>query len=463
MWIGSTVSMVGSRALGVVYPLLAVAVTDSSVWAGWVMFVWALPTLLYMVAGAVVDRFDPRRVLLCSQIGRGILLASAAIALAVGELLIWHLLIVAFLEASFALFSLLAETALIPALLRSKHLSGAVALHEGSVHAAVLAGRPIGGLLFGLSPVLPLLLNVLTIGTFMGSVWRIKHSFAPPAERAPLLNEIRHGISAVYKHTFLRVAMLLTASTNFVFHALVIVFIATGPPAFVAGLVLAATGVGGVAGAVLASARSQISRWIDEKTSPKRILSWLTDTAGLTREGRSTLVLHTWMWVLALVLITLTNSPLWFGLGLMCMGMAGGLSNVTIRTVMSRLTGRIVGRVAGVTRLVSYGATALGPLVGGILVVALGIQGTVLVLLGVSLVIAATVTLVPWVRKSLSPDWPIAGPRLIAWERLRSSPRRAESAEVITAVEDREVDRPRLSPTTVRAEREVIPGSASGY
>ncbi len=400
--------MAGTRALGVVYPLLAVLIGGSVVWAGWVVFACTAPTLLYVPAGAIVDRHDPRRVLMWSELLRVAALASLVVALGWWELHLWHLLVVAFCEAALSVFSTLAMTALIPAIVQKRDIGDAMAVQEGSVHVAVLAGRPLGGFLFGFGPVVPLVANLLLIGAFVGTLGKLNHSFTPrPGAR--LLSEIRTGVREVRGNPFLRVAISLTACTNLIFQALVIVFIATGlaqgTSTLVTGLVLAATGIGGVVGALMAPARSGIAAWMDDKTSGRPVLARLTDMAGLTRQGRSTLVLHTWLWAVALILIVVTDTPFVFAVALALMGMSGGLSNVSIRTVTSRLGPHIVGRAAGVLRLVSLGAAALGPLFGSALIMLFDVHAAVIVLLAMTLMISAVVTGVPALREGLSPGW----------------------------------------------------------
>ncbi|NUW31666.1 MFS transporter [Nonomuraea sp. SMC257] len=404
--------MAGTRALGVVYPLLAVLDGRSVVWAGWVVFAWTVPTLLYIPAGALVDRWDPRLVLRWSEVMRGVAIASVALALAWGCLGIGHLLAVAFVEAAFSVFSSLAETALISAIVRKRDIGNAMAVHESSVHIAVLTGRPLGGLLFGWAPAVPLAANLLMIGGFLVALRGLGSSFTS-RDRAPLIEEIRRGITVMRSHAFLQVATWMTAATNMIFQALVIVFIASGvdhgTSPLVTGLVLAASGVGGLIGSLVAPRRGRIASWLGGRTARRPIVGKVTDHAGLTRRGRSTLVLHAWLWVLSLTLIAFTDTPAFFAAGLVVMGAAGGLSNVTIKTATGRSHPDLIARVTGFSRLVSYGASAVGPLFGSVLLMVLGVHLTVFALLGLTLLIASLVTWVRRLRRSLSPRWE-AGP-----------------------------------------------------
>jgi MFS family permease len=59
------VSTVGTRITGVAYPLLVLALTHSPAKAGIVGFAQSLPYMLfYLPAGALVDRWNRKRVML---------------------------------------------------------------------------------------------------------------------------------------------------------------------------------------------------------------------------------------------------------------------------------------------------------------------------------------------------------------------------------------------------------------
>jgi len=65
------VSTVGTRITGVAYPLLVLALTHSPAKAGIVGFAQSLPYMLfYLPAGALVDRWNRKRVMLIADAGR---------------------------------------------------------------------------------------------------------------------------------------------------------------------------------------------------------------------------------------------------------------------------------------------------------------------------------------------------------------------------------------------------------
>src|ERR1035441_6812352 len=69
---GSSVSMLGSRVSAIAYPLLVLAMTSSPVVAGWECFATIAPSIIaYLPAGALVDRWAPRRAMLLSGLRTG--------------------------------------------------------------------------------------------------------------------------------------------------------------------------------------------------------------------------------------------------------------------------------------------------------------------------------------------------------------------------------------------------------
>ena len=76
------VSKLGSHAAGIVYPLLVLALTGSPETVGWVTALRITPfVLLCLPVGAMVDRWDRRRVMLLCDVGLGLTVASLPLAM----------------------------------------------------------------------------------------------------------------------------------------------------------------------------------------------------------------------------------------------------------------------------------------------------------------------------------------------------------------------------------------------
>src|ERR1700744_1068300 len=75
----SSISALGSHITTIAYPLLVLRLTGSPFTTGCAVFAATAPGILaYIPAGALVDRWNPVRVMLLSEIGRGVAIGSVA-------------------------------------------------------------------------------------------------------------------------------------------------------------------------------------------------------------------------------------------------------------------------------------------------------------------------------------------------------------------------------------------------
>src|SRR5881392_1564771 len=94
---GQAVSSVGSQISLVAFPLLILALTNSPAQAGMMSALRGLPFALFCLpAGALIDRWDRKRVMILCDIGRAFALGSIPVALAFDALTVWQIYIVAF-------------------------------------------------------------------------------------------------------------------------------------------------------------------------------------------------------------------------------------------------------------------------------------------------------------------------------------------------------------------------------
>ncbi|MDA0633232.1 MFS transporter [Nonomuraea sp. MCN248] len=408
LWWGSTFSMLGGRALSVTYPLLAYTLTGSSEWIGWVVFASTMPGLIcYIPAGVLIDRIGPRRVLMSSEAVRFVIMGALVVLLLSDRLRVEWVVVFALVEGGLAVTSSVAESALIPRVVRDDDLDAALAMHETSTHGAVLVGRQLGGLLYGLVPFIPFMINGLM---FAGSAlsYRTLPREVPDARRlqdVSLRIELRAGFAALWGNRFLRLATFIVACTNLMVQCLIVVFLTIATkddlsPVWV-GSFLAASGVGGVVGGLLWPRRDRISTRIENGTAHNRLARRLVEWMGLARR-RSIMLVHVWACTAAIVLILAFGqlAPSFFG-ALLVIGLAGGLSNVTLRSAWSRVPDDLRGRVVSVSRFVSYSAVAIGPLIGSLLVTWGDTKGATLFLFGSMALLTLTTTLVH-LRKGLT-------------------------------------------------------------
>src|SRR5437879_9583711 len=111
---GQGVSSVGSQISLVAFPLLMLALTHSPALTGLMTALRGLPfALLCLPAGALVDRWDRKRVMILCDAGRAIALGSIPVALALGHLTYVQLALVSLAEGSLFVFFNLADSACI--------------------------------------------------------------------------------------------------------------------------------------------------------------------------------------------------------------------------------------------------------------------------------------------------------------------------------------------------------------
>jgi MFS family permease len=156
--------------------LSSIAFQGSSVAIGWLVYdqtrnpldlgliglVQFLPMLLLtFVAGQVADQFDRRAIGLICQVIEAVAMLVIALGVWQGWLEIWGVFVaVAFLGAAQA-FERPTMAALLPSIVPAKQLQSAVATSTSVMQTAMIIGPAMGGLLYGLGPVVPFLFSAM--------------------------------------------------------------------------------------------------------------------------------------------------------------------------------------------------------------------------------------------------------------------------------------------------------------
>jgi MFS family permease len=383
LWTGQVVSTVGTRASSVAFPLLVLALTGSPSQAGLVAFAQTLPfPVLFLVAGVVVDRVDRKRLLLIADGARAVAFASLAVALALDRVTLGHILVVAFIEGAFFVFFRLAESAALPQVVPEEQLPIAVAQNQARDQGAELVGAPLGGLLFGVNRLLPFLFDAVSYAISFVALLFVRSALQeerPPRETS-VREEIVEGFRLTWRQPFIRAIVVLIGGSNFVFNALFLVLIVRakdlGASAAWVGAMFAFLGAGAILGALVAPA---VARRV-----PARLV----------------IIGALWLWaVYPLVLITLPNA--------VALGLVAGLVSITgpiVNVVLSAyryalVPDRLLGRVGSVILLVAWGTIPLGAITAGLLLQEFGAVTSMVVLAGLSFIVALGATLTPTVRK----------------------------------------------------------------
>lgn len=363
LWSGQAISRVGSRASALAFPLLVLALTQSPAQAGLIGAIGSVPSLiLSLPAGAFLDRWDRKQVMIVCEIGRALLLASIPLTLWLKHLTMAQLYLVALCEGALAVFFGIAQTACLPQVVTNQQLPAAAAQNEALFPVGDLLGSPLGGTLFGLvGRAAPFLADACSYLFSIGALWAVKISFQQErrVEAPHLRREIRTGLMWLWHHPLIRFLALLSAGC-FVIDAgapLMVIVLAKqqGASARLIGIVFAIAAVGGLAAFFVVAPLQR--RW---------------------RFGQivcSTVMLQACVWPL------LVFPPLVLAIGLLAAGnylFFALYNSVEAGYRLALVPDALQGRVNSVFHLIALSCYPLGAAVTGLLIQWIGVKPTLL-------------------------------------------------------------------------------------
>jgi MFS family permease len=167
LWIGGLLSVTGDFLLFIALPFFIYDLTGSVLAAGAMFMAQELPRVfLGSVAGVFVDRWDRKRTMVVADLSRALILLPLLFAATGGPL--WPIYAVIFVESTFSIFFLPAQSSIIPSLVEERHLVGANSLISMSQDILGLVGALLGGALLGVVGLSGLIL--LDVATYLVSV-----------------------------------------------------------------------------------------------------------------------------------------------------------------------------------------------------------------------------------------------------------------------------------------------------
>ncbi|MEU7302448.1 MFS transporter [Streptomyces sp. NPDC007206] len=391
LWLGQTASQLGEQSSLVVLPLFAVLTLHAGAGeVGVLRAVGQAPVLLLsLFAGAWVDRWRTRTLMVLTDAGRALALGAAAVAGLLGGLGLPALLAVAFAAGALSVFFDVAyQASLVRLVGRDQLVRGNSAL-EGSRSAAQTGGPALGGALVSvLSAPVAAAVSAVCFALSFVSIRRIgRREAVPECSAGPprIRGRIHEGLRFVARDTLLRTVCLASAAFQFFFAAVMTVYLLFLPrdlhlSGAAVGLALAATGPGALLGSLLAARLP--SRWGHGAV--------LVSAAALG-DGVFLFVpaLHGACAVTVPALLTVD----------FVFGALGQLVNVTVMAVRQTVTpDAMQGRAAATITFVGMGLTPLGSLLGGVLADEWGTRTSLLLAAAGMLLSPALMALSPLAR-----------------------------------------------------------------
>jgi MFS family permease len=248
---------------------LALEMTDSPFFVGLSGFVSGIPLLvLSLPAGVLIDRFDGRIVLLAAQVG--VMLVSALFAVLVGIDAIepWSMLVLVAAYGCAMSFVFPSRTTIVPSLVGHADLTNAIALNSATQNVTRVVGPSLAGVLIAVIGVggtfaVAAALQIAALYT----TFHLPRSEPDRAAKGKMdLSSLTVGFRIVVSDRFLTALILLALAPT----VLVMPYINL-MPVFARdemslgstglGLLLAAVGLGSVAGALSVARSDRLRKW----------------------------------------------------------------------------------------------------------------------------------------------------------------------------------------------------------
>ena len=369
-WSGETVSLFGSQITVLALPLTAILVLRATPFElGLLNAVAFAPYLLAALpAGAWVDRRPKRPILLASNLGRAVVIGVVPLAAVLGLLRIEVLLAVAFVHGLFSVIFDVGWLSFVPTLVGREQVVAANSRLQASASAAQIGGPGLGGALIQLLAA-PMALVVDALSFLFSAITlaliRAPEGRAPARDKRNLLAEIGEGIQVTFGNAILRAMALNAGAFNLFDQLIYTVFLlyAVGPLGLPPGLVGAVIGAGAIGGFLGALFAAPMARRFGMGRA-MIVMSFVacSTAVAIPFAGGSQPV------------VTLMLGGVFFvqGLGI-------GVTNVHFVSLRQSITPTdLLGRMNASYRTISYGAIALGALLGGVLGQTIGLRPALL-------------------------------------------------------------------------------------
>lgn len=360
LWLGQTVSSVGTGIVKLAAPLLVLALTESPTLAGLVGGALTFPMIfLGLPAGALVDRWDRRIVMIVCDVTRCLAVATVPVAWLLGVLDGWLLLAVALVLGSAQSFYNICQVAALPRVVTRRQIPAAQALNSTSEAVAQLASPGLGGMIVAAGPtvvlggVLAYCVNALTFLVSVLALAGIKTPFqarrSPDAQRG-IMRSIVEGLRYTLDERPIRLLMILNSVHRFGFAPVMLTVVVLArqdlglDPAQI-GLLFTLAGAGGLSAAA--------------------ITPWLRRRVPVGWHMIGIVAVHA-----AALGVIAAPTPIWLVVvGLYFAGMMETMTGITqVSYRLGLIPDALQGRVNSVYRLLSFGAMSFGTATGGVLI-----------------------------------------------------------------------------------------------
>lgn len=151
LFVANTISRLGDSIDAIAYSWMAYEITNSASWLAIIIGVNAIPTILFQpLVGALVERINQKKLMVLTDLGRGLIVFLTALFLITGDLTAWILLIFTFLNSTLEAFRMPAGMAVYPKIISKEKYTLATSLNQSISQIAQIIGMAAAGFIIGL-------------------------------------------------------------------------------------------------------------------------------------------------------------------------------------------------------------------------------------------------------------------------------------------------------------------------
>jgi len=221
IWLGNTVSRFGDAIDSIAFMWMIYKMTGSLIMMGTIMAVNALPSLIFgMIAGVFADRLSKRKVMIITDLLRGVSTAFVAFLFIIGSLEVYYLYIFTFFNSCCEVFASPARASAMQILVEKEHYLAANSLREASSSAAQIIGTGIAALILGLWGVgIAVLIDAFTFifsafTAIIANFDEIIANASKPLSVNAIFIELKEGIDIIKNSIVLTVATVIACLVN---------------------------------------------------------------------------------------------------------------------------------------------------------------------------------------------------------------------------------------------------------
>jgi MFS family permease len=265
---GQSISLIGTWMTRIATSWLVYRLTGSALLLGVVGFAGQIPSfILAPVAGVLVDRWNRHRLLVITQVLALFQSLAMALLTMTGLIKMWHVIVLSVCQGFINAFDMPARQAFVVEMVDKRvDLANAIALNSSMVNAARLLGPSIGGVVIaavgeGWCFMIDAISYIAVIASLLAM--KITPRLIRPTNDANILQQLREGWTYATGFAPIRNVLLLLALVSLVgmpYTVLMPLFaneVLHGGPNTL-GLLMAASGVGALVGALFLAARKSV-------------------------------------------------------------------------------------------------------------------------------------------------------------------------------------------------------------